>query len=116
MPTRLLSEIRFFVTTSSTPPNTMMPKPYAGAHVSLVDRAAFTLPLSATRLPAIVLCPCGGSSSESIELGTMPLRLCSHWEFTIERSLLELLPEYPSRLYSDTTSVITAWHGLHWPM
>ena len=26
-------------------------------------------------------------------LGTMPLRLCSHFEFTIERSSLELLPE-----------------------
>ena len=72
--------------------------------------------MSLTTLPAIVAWPWGESSSPPKLLGTMPVRLCDQTEFTRNRSPDEFEPEYPSRLYSDTTSVITAWHGLHWPM
>ena len=103
--------------TSCWPPAITIPTPNAGSYSALPDRVASGLPLSLTTLPAMVACPWGGSSSPSKLFGTMPVRLCDHVRVHDGRGRpLEFVPEYPSWLYSDTTSVITAWHGLHWPM
>ncbi|MGZ4145801.1 MAG: hypothetical protein ACXVPP_11660 [Actinomycetota bacterium] len=57
----------------------------------------------------------GGSSSEFSEFGTMPRALSRNSEFLIVTPL-ELVPDHPSALRSEITSVTTAAHGLHSPM
>src|SRR5690242_4838659 len=98
---------------SNEPPEISMPVP-TGALAEIPLPGTFGLLLSCTWLFWItvqswVVVPgqrplCGeGASSLLSELGRMPTRLLSHSEFWIVRWPPELVPEYPSGLFSAWT-------------
>ena len=93
IPPRTWFSTRFLVMTSSLTPMRAMPDPNAVSNPPVGERAAFALWLSYTLLPANTPLPCGASPSLSRVLGTMPVRLLRHTEFTTKRLPLTLVPE-----------------------
>ena len=117
IPTLSLSTTRFFVIDVPVPPAMTMPTPKA-ASKALVVRARGVAshrcrrPCCRRSSPA----PWGESSSPSKLFGTMPVRLRDQSSSPGRGRPTSSTPSSRAGCTPTTTSVITAWQGLHCPM